>query len=584
MPLTFGSSPVADEITRVLGLLEAGTWDGSESNLVDLKEETGRRDRAGNVVPGQTRNDRAAEQVAAEAACLTNTPGGGALILGAADNGSLIGTLLDIEWLRRRVYELTDRSLTIDVRPVEIEGTRLLVITAPQAIEPIRWQGRVRWRVDDKCVEVDPASWHAQRMIWTNFDWSAQPSHLPATAARGASADIARRFLRNSGEAHAVELAGRPTPELLRRLNVVTGDGRLTHAGVLAFVGRGEPGLDYIRRDVSGGDSRQRVLEGGRGLLEELQEVFTHIDANNAVRHLPKGIAVGQIRDLPERAVREAVVNGLAHREWGLSQPTMVEHIGRTLRITSPGGFYGGVTSENIITHPSQSRNRALTELFAAIRIAEREGIGVDRMVKEMLRLGHRAPAIEQIDGPFVRASLVGDDTDFAWIDWLGSINPSELADDLNALLLLRQLVDEGWVDVASAGPILQLNRAETQGALNRLMDATMESTSVVRLVPGVPDDAPPAWCLSVEARNRLQAQHNSGRSSHDLPSREGIARSYSRRRGRISTTELGGILGVSPTNVGGVLKGLEKIGVLRPSRTNRRGPGFFYTATATDA
>jgi ATP-dependent DNA helicase RecG len=372
MSISFGSNPVDAELARVLETLGAGTWDDNESALVDIKEESGRRDKSGNLLPGQTRNDKAAEQVAGEAACMANTPGGGALVLGAANDGSLVGTSLDVEWLRHRVYELTDRTLTLDVRPVEIAGTRLLVIVAPQAIEPIRWRGRVTWRVDDKCVEVDPATWHAKRMIRTNFDWSAQPSHLPASSSREASVEIARRFLRDSGETHAAELAGLATPELLRRLNVVTGDGLLTNAGVLAFVGRGDPGLDYIRRDVAGGDSRQRVHEGSRGLLEELLEVFTHVTANNDVRHVPKGIAIGQIRDLPEQAVREAVVNGLAHREWGLAQPTTVEHIGHTLRVSSPGGFFGGVTSANIITHPSQSRNRALTELFAAIRVAER--------------------------------------------------------------------------------------------------------------------------------------------------------------------------------------------------------------------
>lgn len=58
---------------------------------------------------------------------MSNTPGGGALVLGAANDGTLI-------------------------------------ITAPQAIEPIRWKGRVTWRVDDRCVEVDLATWHEQRI------------------------------------------------------------------------------------------------------------------------------------------------------------------------------------------------------------------------------------------------------------------------------------------------------------------------------------------------------------------------------------------------------------------------------------
>lgn len=577
MSITYGQSPVEREVERVLGLLDAGAWNDDESSLVDLKEEMGRRDRSGTLLPGMPNNDRAAQQVAGEAACMANTPGGGALILGAADDGSLPGTTLDVEWLRHRVYELTDRTLTIDVRPVEVQGSRVLVITAPQAIEPIRWRGRITWRVDDNCVEIDLATWHAQRMIRTNFDWSAQASNLPASAAREASVEVARRFLRDSGEVHAAELAVQSTPDLLRRLNVVTGDGLLTNAGVLTFVGRGEAALDYIRRDAAGGDSRQRVHEGERGLLEELQEVFTHIAANNSVRHLPKGIAVGQIRDLPESAIREAVVNGLAHREWGLAQATTVEHTGGTLRVTSPGGFFGGVTAANIITHPSQSRNRALTELLAAVRIAEREGIGVDRMVKEMVRVGHRSPEIEQIDGPFVRVSLVGDAADPAWMEWLAIIEPTGLTDDLNVLLLLRRLIDEGWVDVQTAAPILQLNDAETDGAIRRLMKAEIKGMAVARLVPGVPDDAMPAWCLSLSARLALQSIDRSARMSRQWPSRDRIARSYARSRGRISTTELGGLLGASPTNVGGVLKDLEKTGVLRPSRENRRGPGFYY-------
>ncbi len=580
MSISFGEDPVATDVDRVLTSLAAGDWDDDESSLVDLKEEAGRRDKAGNLLPGQPRNEKAAIQVAAELACAANTPGGAALVLGVADDGSLLGTALDIEWLRHRVYELTDRTLTIDVRAAQLSGVRVLVIRAPQAIEPIRWRGRVMWRIDDKCVEVDPATWHAKRLIRTNFDWSAQPSNVPALEAREASVEVARRFLRESGEAHAIELAGQPTPALLRRLNVVTGDGLLSNAGVLAFVGRRQPSLDYIRRDVAGGDSRQRVHEGGRGVLEELQEVFTNISANNSVRHLPKGVAVGQVRDLPEQAVREAVVNGLAHREWGIIAPTTVEHIGRTLRVTSPGGFFGGVTSANIITHPSQSRNRAFTELLAAIRVAEREGVGVDRMVKEMLRLGHRSPEIHEISGPFVRVSLVGDTADAAWIDWLASIEPPALIEDLNTLMLLRHLIDEGWLDARTAAPVLQLNGAETEGSIARLASATIRDQVVVKVVPGVPDDEPPAWCLTVLGRAALDRRDQAHGTHRTLPSRSRIARSYAQLRGRISTTELGGLIGASPTNVGGVLKELEQEGELRPSRANRRGPGFYYIST----
>lgn len=34
---------------------------------------------------------------------------------------------------------------------------------APQAIEPIRVDSRIGWRVGANCVEVDPTTWHAKR-------------------------------------------------------------------------------------------------------------------------------------------------------------------------------------------------------------------------------------------------------------------------------------------------------------------------------------------------------------------------------------------------------------------------------------
>lgn len=81
MSIGFGPDPVEQELTRVMALLDAGTFADDESSLVDLKEEAGRRDRQGTVRPGEPRNERAADQVAGEAACMANTPGGGALVL-----------------------------------------------------------------------------------------------------------------------------------------------------------------------------------------------------------------------------------------------------------------------------------------------------------------------------------------------------------------------------------------------------------------------------------------------------------------------------------------------------------------------
>lgn len=578
MPIVFGSNPVHEAVQDALARLGAGqSVTDVERQAVDFKEEAGRRDKSGGVGPGSARNEAAADKLTGEAICMANTPGGGALIIGVANDGALVGAATDAEWLRQRIYEKSQRLLTVDVQETRISGVRLLVLIAPQAVEPIRWNGRINWRVADNCVEVDGATWHAKRMAHLNYDWSTEESIVPSTAARAQAIEIARDFLLESADPSATELALASDETFLRRLGAVTGQGMLTNAGVLTFVGRGSPALDYVHRDYAGGDSTARVRRTDRSLLEELSEVFVSIDAHNATRHLQSGLPIAQVRDIPRLAAREAIVNGVAHREWGSADPTTVEHIGRTLRVSSPGGFYGGVDASNIITHPSKSRNRALTQLLADLKVAEREGIGVDRMVREMVRVGHAPPEIREIPGPYVRASLIGENLDEAWIKWLASLSPKDEAQDINSLLLLRTLVNQGWVDVTDAASIIQLTVAETRGAITKLANATINGRGVLHPVEGVPDGTEPVWKLSNAALEALEVADLTFSHTRLHPTRAQVARSYAQARGRISTTELGSLVNASGTNVGPVLKTLEREGLLEPSSPARRGRGFYY-------
>ena len=87
-----------------------------ETTRLDLKEEPGRRAKGGSVLPGQRENEEAASYLAGEMACMANTPGGGAIIVGVADDGSRVGTELDGDWLRHRIWEISKRRLTVAVR------------------------------------------------------------------------------------------------------------------------------------------------------------------------------------------------------------------------------------------------------------------------------------------------------------------------------------------------------------------------------------------------------------------------------------------------------------------------------------
>ncbi len=132
MPILFGADPIQTEVQVILAALADGKVidDAVERQYVDLKEEHGRRDRQGSIGPSSPRNQEAAQELAAAAACMANTPGGGALIVGVSDDGQLIGTDLEAEWLRHRMWELSGKALTVDVATHEIAGRRLLVLRA----------------------------------------------------------------------------------------------------------------------------------------------------------------------------------------------------------------------------------------------------------------------------------------------------------------------------------------------------------------------------------------------------------------------------------------------------------------------
>lgn len=586
MAIITPKSRVRTALNEVLGLLEAGDPVNSrvERECLDLKEEAGRRDSKGQIVAGRAQNEKAATDLAQEAACMANTPGGGALIVGVSDGGQLIGTNLHQEWLRRRIYELTDRRLTVEVQPVQIREHRLLAIVSPPALEPVRWKGKIFWRVGASCVETDLSTWHTQHLAELGYDESGQASTYSKKDISPAAMEFVRSELERAGDAKSESILESDDDQLLRRIGAMDHAEQLTQAAALLFVGRKQPALDYVYREYPGGDSLVRVNKSGCTLAVELKEVFVHLDARNPIRHVHGASAIGQTREIPELAAREAIVNGLAHRDWRSVEPTLIEHVGSTLKVTSPGGFFGSVTSSNILTHPSLSRNRALTQLLATLRLAEREGIGVDRMMAHMIRAGLEVPEIVETDGPMVRTTLLGGQVDSAWVRWLGLLEPASTGRDVNALLVLRHLFNARWIDASVAAPILQVGALEANGTLERLSGARCGSVALIKRVDGVPPTAKSVWALEPDAVARLHeldAEHGVHRPQ---PSRREVAESYAKARGRISSTELASILGVSASNVGAVLKSIANQGLLQASNASGRGQGFHYRWTEPDS
>jgi Putative ATP-dependent DNA helicase recG C-terminal len=96
---------------------------------------------------------------------------------------------------------------------------------------------------------------------------------------------------------------------------------------------------------------------------------------------------------------------------------------GYALQVVSPGGFTGGVTAENVLTQ-RHARYPALADLCRALHLVEKQGLGVDRMYRDMVVLGYRPPLIVEEPGPRVRTRLAGGPPVVPVVNLMSTVRP----------------------------------------------------------------------------------------------------------------------------------------------------------------
>ena len=202
-------------------------------------------------------------------------------------------------------------------------------------------------------------------------------------------------------------------------------------------------------------------------------------------------------------------------------------------------------------------------------------------MYADMIRVGHPAPVIEEVPGPYVRTALVGGSVDQAWMQFLASIRPARASRDLNCLLLLRHISQHWWVDEREAAPFL-LDAFVTDEAYTDSYSDSYGRTGkrILARVDGIPSGERAAWHVTSDAIAALTRQSSGSALAPTRDSSSEIALRWASHRGRTASTELASIVGAPSSNVGQVLKQLEAAGQLASGRELRRGAGFFYVPT----
>jgi ATP-dependent DNA helicase RecG len=111
--------------------------------------------------------------------------------------------------------------------------------------------------------------------------------------------------------------------------------------------------------------------------------------------------------EYPFDAVRELLVNAVAHRDYNLQGDSIHLNIfSDRIEVHSPGGLPGPVTMDNLL-QVRFSRNPVIVQVLSDMGYVEKLGYGLDRVVRSMREHGLRPPRFEELGGTF-RVTLFG--------------------------------------------------------------------------------------------------------------------------------------------------------------------------------
>lgn len=486
---------------------------------------------------------------------------------------AISGTDLTEDEVRRRVYELSRPHLTVLVHRHMVAGAQLLVVRVPQSPEihsdP---QGRAPRRVGKDCVPMDPHDQQRLREERRGIDWSAQPSERTTDSlSHLALATVRDRLARLPDDRRL--LARYSDEDLLRSLGCLDRNGRLTRAGEVLLCDPADGAPDTVvfqHRLTPGGEPRPERIRASLVLaFERTLELVRARGAPPKPITLPDG-QILSVEDFPELAVREAVANALLHRDYHFPEPVHVDHSPQVLVISSPGPLVGGVTPENILTHPSKPRNPSLVRAARILGIAEEVGRGIDRIYREMIRAGRAAPSIESLVDR-VRVSLIGGPIN-TQVARLAAQLPEAERDDTDTMLVLFTLRTRRSVDAPTLSPILQKSAAEVQAVLHRL---AQDAPGLVEPVRSTARRAHPRYRLRAEVLRILGTAVSYNRRTADDLDRKMTA--HVAEYGEVTNRTVQNLLDVSLTRARDLLQDWVKRGLLVKTSTHERGPGVTY-------
>ena len=430
-----------------------------------------------------------------ESVCsFSNEPGlgGGYILLGIGEDTKALDNRFWIEGVENPDKAQLDIStrcasmFNLSVRPridvEKLDGKNVLKIFVPELPsqqKPLYFKSvglpQGAWRrigsSDQRCTEEDLYAFYQDN---TSFDSSV----VKNTGFDDVDLDAVKYYRRCRKEVNPkAEELNYSDRELLESLECLTQDGNLTFAGVMLFgtkrvIRRFYPLMrtDYIRvrgnEWVENVDERFSAIEFMGPLMLQIDRM---IDA--VLSDLPQNFSLkeGQIHattkpDLPERVIREAIVNAIMHRSYRHNRPTQIIRYNNRIEIINSG--YSLKAQEEIGTAGSDTRNQLIASILHETNLAEFKGTGIRTMRRLMTGAGLSMPTFEsdRTKDTFTIRLLLHKFFDEGDVAWLNSFGGKLSQGQRSALIFAREV---GAVDT--------LTYMQVVGEKRKLADSNLD-------------------------------------------------------------------------------------------------------------
>jgi ATP-dependent DNA helicase RecG len=359
------------------------------------------------------------EQLAKEIVALANL-NGGHILLGVADDKSIVGIKREnlSEWV-------TDTVFTRYVHPIilpyykEIQmdnGKRIAVIRVEQGItKPYVVRANDRETAYIRIGAITRPATREQLLMLGSASGTVHPEIMPVHRTSFKSLDMARldNYLRDIIKDPDIPKSRNAWITRLKALGFMT-DSTTTEpvctiAGLVLF---GIKPRQYLRQagmrimffdamDMIYQAQMDKILDAplvGRfksgksgktlidaGLIEktlELIEPFITRESN----HIDKNFRRPKKWLYPFEAVRELLINALAHRDWTRFVDVEIVGYNDRLEITSPGALPNSMTIEKMLAGQRSARNSILVEVLRDYGYVDARGMGIRTKVVPLIK------------------------------------------------------------------------------------------------------------------------------------------------------------------------------------------------------